>query len=146
MTEPVNPDTRFERKDIDIRPLLSIAGGLVVVVVIVCLVSWWVFDLLQARDRATKVSPFPLAAEERKQLEGRRQLPAEPHLEQIDRMEAAAGHQLPTRLYNTELERLKSYGWVDEEKKIVHIPIEQAMNMIVEQEAKKADKRNGGQP
>ncbi len=147
MAEHANPETRFERKDIDIPPLLWIAGGLVVVVVIACLVSWWCFDFLQARDRATKVSPFPLAAAERGQS------PAEPRLEQIERMQAAADHQLPIRLYDTELRRLDTYGWVDVKKQLVHIPIERAMTAIVEQErlrsrpeTKKADKGNGRQP
>ena len=145
-TAPVHAEeTRFERKDIVIAPLLYIVAGLVVVVVISCLVSWWCFDFLQARDRETKISPFPLAAAERNQL------PAEPRLEQVDRMTAAEHNQQLPRLYDTELRRLDSYGWVDQTKGIAHIPIEQAMKTIVEQEllksrpaAKKDDKSSGG--
>lgn len=153
MTENVTPETRFERKDIDIPPLLALLGGLVVMVLIACLVSYWIFNFLQAREQAAKASPFPLAAEERKQQAGHRQLPAEPHLEQLDSMQAAEVHKRLPLLYDTEYRRLKEYGWVDEKKTIVHIPIADAMNVIVEQkllrsrpEVKKADKGSGGQP
>jgi hypothetical protein len=33
----------------------------------------------------------------------------------------------------TEEERLQKYGWVDRDKKIVRIPIEQAMKLAIEQ-------------
>jgi hypothetical protein len=125
---PTNPTTRFERQDVNTLGVAVVGAILAAVVVVGCFVSWWVFDFLQARDRARKVSPFPLAVEER----GR--LPAEPRLEEVERMEAAKNGQPATRLYSAELDRLdRPYGWVDEEKKIAHIPIDQAMELIVEQ-------------
>jgi hypothetical protein len=34
-----------------------------------------------------------------------------------------------------ELERLRSWGWVDRDHGIVHMPIERAMELVVQQEA-----------
>jgi hypothetical protein len=122
-----NPTTHFERKDVNIRGVVLVGGILAVVVVVGCIVSWWVFDYLQARDRASKVSPFPLAAEDRARL------PSEPRLEQIERMEGAKTGELPTPLYDTEQHRLKTYGWVDEKEQVARIPIDRAMKLIVEE-------------
>ena len=40
-----------------------------------------------------------------------------------------------------QMERLRSYGWVDRETGIAHIPIDEAMKMYLAEQAKK-----GGQP
>ena len=40
-----------------------------------------------------------------------------------------------------QMERLRSYGWVDRETGVAHIPIEEAMKMYLAEQAKK-----GGQP
>ena len=37
-------------------------------------------------------------------------------------------------LKNSQKKNLHSYGWIDKEKQIVHIPIEEAMKKVVEQE------------
>ncbi|CAI9084776.1 hypothetical protein A7K93_04350 [Candidatus Methylacidiphilum fumarolicum] len=39
--------------------------------------------------------------------------------------------------------KLSSYGWIDKEKRIVHIPIEEAMEKVVKEEASKKPKASG---
>jgi hypothetical protein len=51
-------------------------------------------------------------------------LPNEPRLEGIEKMSAAT----PTPIDD----HLQKYGWVDREKKIVHIPIQRAMDLAIE--------------
>jgi hypothetical protein len=57
-------------------------------------------------------------------------LPAEPRLEGV-RMMSSNGAANPVG--NDEV-RLQKYGWVDRDKKIVHIPIQQAMKLAIEQD------------
>lgn len=118
--------TLYERKDVNIPAILVIGGVLAVTVIISQLVSWWVFDYIRARDRETKTSPFPLAAQNRGQM------PPNPRLEEIDRMEALQKEHAPARLYETEMRQLESFGW-DEKTHTARIPIEKAMKIIVEQ-------------
>src|SRR5258705_12821172 len=51
-------------------------------------------------------------------------LPAEPRLEGIEKMSAATSTPID--------DHLQKYGWVDREKKIVHIPIQLAMDLAIE--------------
>jgi hypothetical protein len=143
-----NPTTRYERSDVNARPIVMVGVVMIVGAVVVHLVAWWIFDYLQARDKALKQSPFPLAATEPKEP------PPEPRLEQVIRMEPkvnlAVGGAIGTAaklervirmdpranggpLYAAERKELETYGWVDEKERVVRIPIEQAMRLIVEE-------------
>ena len=122
-----NPSVRTEPRDINPRIILAVAVGLAIGVVLVSFVSLWVFDGFVAYERKIKRSRFPLSAD----LRGR--LPPEPRLEQIHRLEAGEAVEAPTPLYTDEQRRLDSYGWVDKKAGVVHIPIERAMKMVVEE-------------
>jgi hypothetical protein len=122
-TGPVHGDARTEPRDVNVRGILYVAAGLVVMGLIVHVAAWWVFDSMKAADRAGKPSEFPLAAKER----GR--LPEGPRLEQIEREQGKEGP-----LYAEEQRRLETYGWVDQKKEILRIPIDRAMKVMVEQD------------
>jgi hypothetical protein len=53
-------------------------------------------------------------------------LPNAPRLEGIEKMSAAT----PTATND----QLQKYGWVDREKKIVHIPIQRAMDLAIKRD------------
>jgi hypothetical protein len=53
-------------------------------------------------------------------------LPNAPLLEGIEKMSAATSAPID--------DHLQKYGWVDREKKIVHIPIQRAMDLAVERD------------
>lgn len=54
-----------------------------------------------------------------------RQLPPEPRLEQNPNVDG-------DRLLREATEQLESYGWVNERENLAHIPIERAMELLVE--------------
>ncbi len=63
--------------------------------------------------------------------------PEFPRLEGALRQQTLEKRQPGLPLYQEELKRLNSYGWVNREGGVAHIPIERAMQIIVEQEQKK---------
>jgi hypothetical protein len=136
---PESPPLRHEERDIDVRSVYAVGGALVVVAVVVHLAAWWIFDALNKSEREDKRSAFPLAAKESGGL------PPEPRLQEINRLAGNAGP-----LYAAEQRRLETYGWVDEKESIVHIPIDRAMKLIVEEKRlpsrPPAEKAEGRQP
>ena len=114
---------RTEPTDVNVRGILLVGAGLIVVGVIVQLAGYWTFEALRDRVRPGKESRFPLAAQ-------RERLPPEPRLEQIDRMKLELEGEPAARIYAAEEQRLERYGWVDEKRQIVHMPIERAMKII----------------
>jgi hypothetical protein len=59
-------------------------------------------------------------------------LPNAPRLEGIEKMSAATSAPID--------DHLQKYGWVDREKKIVHIPIQRAMDLAIERDWLRAAK------
>jgi hypothetical protein len=109
-------------------PILKFGATLVVGSFISMAAAWGVFRLLEARTRASEAGPTPVEAEQPRTVEQR--MPPEPRLE-IDEPAALA------RLRAEEQERLSSYGWVDKPAGVVRIPVERAMELLVEREKKK---------
>jgi hypothetical protein len=126
-THAEHGEIRTEHTDVNVRGVLYVGAGLVVVGVICCLASYWTYQALQRGE--SRPTRFRLS-------EKREQLPPEPRLEQIERMKTW-GEPTPP-LYAEEEQRLDSYGWVNKEKQIVHIPIERAMMLLVEEKRLKA--------
>ena|SRR5205809_7167618 len=120
-----NPEVRNEYSDVNLRGILVTAAALLAVTVVIYLVCWWMFDLFWSREAAAKRSQFPLAAAER----GKH--PRQPQLEGIKNTEGQPAYMRPRQLPAEEQERLNKTGWVDEKQGIVHIPIDQAMRVIV---------------
>jgi hypothetical protein len=126
----------YEKRDAKIRPLVE--SG--VLLVALCLVSFWSMIYLHhwLRDLELKKESFGNA------LTAAREVPPAPLLE-------TAAHMPVNWSETTELEKpffkqsgltdvraserayLETYGWVDEQGKIVHIPIQQAMQRLLEQ-------------
>jgi hypothetical protein len=142
-----NPETRHERSDVSVRAILACAGGLAVVAALIHVGAWLLFDYLEARERRAKPNLFPLAAEERQRPGGLRLEgtpapegwsntvgqplpPREPRLEGIKDMEGK-GVYVDADVRHGGGPPGK-YGWVDRKKGIVQIPLEQAMDLIVE--------------
>lgn len=122
-----NPEVRHEHSDVNLRGILATAAALVAVAVVIHLVCWGLFDLFGGREAKAKRSQFPLAAEERGQL------PRQPQLEGIKNTEGHPTYVRPRALRAEEQERLIRTGWVDEKEGTVHLPIDQAMRVIVQQ-------------
>jgi hypothetical protein len=110
-----NPQTSFEPSDANIRGIFR--AGLVLGVF--CIVSMigliWLFDLFAHRMGGVPGPAADLAATDMR-------LPREPRLE---------GLSSPTDEQQKTIDAQRAtYGWVDRDKRIVRIPIAEAMKML----------------
>jgi hypothetical protein len=148
--EPRNPDVHFEHTDVNSRAVIWFVVGLAAGLAVVMLILWGLFNLFMRSEEARKKSTFPMAVEERKQLQLEQRLPPHPRLEglgpvgpdrEVGRMpstdiqpQSDVGRIRPSGaavLYREQDARLATYGWVDEkDKKTAHVPIEVAIRML----------------
>jgi hypothetical protein len=117
-TEPIRTEgVRHESRDANIRSLAVFGGAIVITVAIVMLFSWWLFGVL-TRVHPVGSAPTPFAAS--------RPLPPEPRLQPMPQLDLQ--HYLDEQ--NAEL---NTYSWVDRQAGIVRIPIERAMQLLLQQ-------------
>jgi hypothetical protein len=118
MAEPRHPDIDFEKTDIRGTPVLRfvIALGIAMVVVGFLLLAFYrtMASYLAARQPPPPVLQFD---EERK--------PPLPRLQPDPPADLA-------KVRAEEADRLKSYGWIDKDAGVVHIPLDQAMKIALE--------------
>lgn len=117
-TEPIRTEgVRHESRDANIPALAAFGGAIVVTVAIVMLFSWWLFGIL-TYVHPVGPTPTPFASS--------RQLPPEPRLQPKPEVDLQ-------RYLDEENAELNSYGWVDRQAGVVHIPIERAMQLLLQQ-------------
>jgi hypothetical protein len=107
-----------ETRDVNIRLIALFALSMAVVLGGSLALMAWVFDLLHVTPAGHGPRGAPIAATPPYPLEPRLQTSPTRDLQEMRRAENA---------------RLQSYGWVDRTAGRVRIPIEQAMQMVVEQ-------------
>jgi hypothetical protein len=116
-------DAEYEHTDIDPGIASRFAVWLAIAMVIsggIVYGTFWFFEgRQQAYDRASQT--FPLAAGQAK----------EPPLPRLQTQPFKDVYELKS----AQLERLTSYGWVDQNAGIVHIPIDDAMRIVAERGA-----------
>jgi hypothetical protein len=117
------PPLRYEKRDVEARAVLRFSVMLGVFAVITTLVLLPVFGWLRSRE----LGQDPPAPAMGRQAPGARQAP-EPRLQVSPPQDLQAVQRDAER-------RLHSYGWVDEDKRIVHIPIEDAMRLLAQRSA-----------
>jgi len=105
-----------ERRDVDVRRIVLVGVGLVVLAALVQLAIYFQMMGLWSARQATLPAPPPVATA----------LPSTPP---EPRLQTAPADDLRD-LRRTEEERLDSYGWVDRRTGIVHVPIERAMELL----------------
>jgi hypothetical protein len=126
-------EVRYEKSDAHGYAVIT-AGALLAIFVLIAVASaGWLFDHLKESEQR-KYQPLPsLAAKERTHLpDGLDKIP-EPRLQVSEPLDLATLRQLEDSL-------LKSYGWVDRDKGIVRIPIDEAMRLLAERAAKEGKK------
>lgn len=107
-TETSHPDTDYERSDADVRVIGAVAGViLLLVAVLPILLAWLYAPSTTDRDRRMRI------------------VPPEPRLQTDPHAELTAFRAREDSI-------LDSYGWVDRDKKIVRIPIAEAMRKLAE--------------
>jgi len=120
-----HPAVRYERRDVVFRwlmVLLVVVAGIAAGSSYVIRRFFWWEEAFQAE---VGKSPYPLAPGPSTKL------PAEPRLEQVDRLERIGSADFFPRQAAKE-KLLQSYG-ATQDKGFVHIPIEQAMKSLADQ-------------
>jgi hypothetical protein len=121
MSTETNPQpTRedgYERRDANTRVLLHYGFWLGVVLVVVLITMKWTFNYLSAKD---PLGPPPTP------FENARALPPQPQLQ-------VQPHQDLKTYCEQEKNDLESYGWVDSQDGVVRIPVDQAMDKVLQQ-------------
>ena len=113
-----NSDVSYEKKDVNPRAILYIGISIIISAVIIHFAVWRLFDLFNAREAHQGKPPATL-------VNTKRQPPPAPRL-QTD----APDDLQEMRLREKAL--LESYGWVDRQNGIAHIPIERAIALLIE--------------
>jgi len=138
MNEPMNHEHKgsaeYERQDLRGRPIFAFLIGLAVMVALVSAFLIGGLHVLRSYDRehqppqrplAGKTVPVPESVDRKQSEQGINAAFPEPRLEEDE------VHEL--RGFRSEEEKeLASYSWVDQSAGTVRIPIERAMQLIVE--------------
>ena len=122
--EPVNPTVAFEPEDVSVGGVERVGLGMGVVIVIVLAVAAGAFHFL------THVQPLGTPEIAAGVTANEHPLPPAP------RMQGIPGDTMPPPEQQREFQaaaaaELQSYGWVDAQAGVAHIPIEDAMDQLV---------------
>lgn len=113
-----HPDVHHEEKDINVRAVLWVIVITVVFAIVVHVGLWLLMRALDRNERSRdpqRLSAIPVESE---------RLPPEPRLQISPVTEMR-------EFRRAEEQKLHSYGWVDREQGIVHIPIETAIEKVL---------------
>jgi hypothetical protein len=115
-----NPDVRYEKKDINPRSTLWFGVWVLVIMVVVAFLMKPLYDVLVAREVATQPKAAYVDDPDPKAIE-----PPAPRLQVTPERDLAA-------LRAQEDAILASYAWIEKDRGIVRIPIEEAMRIVAE--------------
>ena len=128
----------YERRDASPGSLLKFGAGLFLILVVCMLgMKWMFFFFAKVQKLGPPASPF----------ENARVLPPEPRLQVHPKVDLE-------RYRESETQILTTYGWVDKQNCVVRIPIDRAMDLLLERglparslgEAAVADRRAPSAP
>ena len=114
----VNESVAYERKDVNAWAILWIGVAMIVAAVVIHTAVWWLFDAFDRREALKGRPPATLVQAQR---------PAVPE----PRLQTDAPADLNV-MRETEKNELESYGWIDQQKGVVRIPVERAMELLVQ--------------
>lgn len=113
-----NPGIDFESKDLNIKAIAWFGVGLLTVTIVAMALIWGLLASLDGRTNTTK--PAALVA------------PPVPRLQPNPIDQTTSPMELLHREMANQEEWLHSYGWIDKEAGMAHMPIDEAMKMTVE--------------
>ena len=124
-----DPKTRpdHERTDWNLKIVVWSFAILVGSVIILLTASWWIF-----RD-----FHFIAASRQLGTVRGTENLPPEPRLQ-------VSPDRDWLEMFHQEQEFLNSYGWIDRNQGIVHIPIERAMEIVAQRGLSSGERGGNG--
>lgn len=121
---PPDASAGHERSDANIGPLLIAVGALIAVTIVVHFVLIGVMWIFEQRQERTDPPVSPVASV---------QIPPAPMLQPTMDYHDTWPAQDMQALQEHDKQILGSYGWVDRDKSIVRIPINVAMQKLLEQ-------------
>ena len=135
-----NPDVSYERTDVDFFQITAFGVGLAIATVVVAFAIIALFNFLAKHEDSKNPPAIASMAKDRPAL------PPGPHIQPVP------GEPMPPvqlqELRGSEDEILNNYGWIDQSKGIVRIPIVQAIDMVAAKglpfKASPAGAENGG--
>jgi hypothetical protein len=113
------PDAEYEHTDADVWQIVKFALWLLITAVVVHFGLGLFYKMQIEQSKVTGEQQYPLASTTEPRL------PPSPRLQQFPR----------TEFYEfrvNELRRLDTYGWVNKDAGIVHIPIDDAMKLVLQ--------------
>jgi hypothetical protein len=113
------PENRHEHRDINVFALGKFAIGLIIVTVFCVGLVAGVFQYLLHREGGIPASRMESPAQDA------RQLPPEPRLEETPARDLDEMRRAENKIQTT-------YGWLDESAGIVRLPIDRAMDLVVQ--------------
>ncbi len=108
----------YERRDASTRLILWTGAGLTALVIAASVGMLWLFNAFAAREDRAQVAPAPVSRPAEQE-------PPEPRLQENPAADMA-------EVRAEEMRILNGYGWVDVERGIARIPIDRAIDRIVE--------------
>jgi hypothetical protein len=114
---------RYEKSDAHVGGIFAFAAGLLALGLVVQLASAWLFDDFRESAHRDERPMSALAARERPRLPRDLSKIPPPRLQENEPADLKT-------MRETEDRRLNSYGWVDAEAGVVHIPITEAMRLL----------------
>jgi hypothetical protein len=129
-----NPEVHREESDVSIRPILWFGVWLAVATAVIYFIIAGLYMYFEDREASQDLARTPLAEE-------RKRVPDEPRLQLAP---TEAGQKQPSfiqdhplmdmrELKEKEDAVLNQHGWVDQQNGIVHIPIEDAIKLALQQ-------------
>ena len=122
-----------EESDANIVAVFGFGAGLMVVAAIVLLLMFVLFRYFEGREAARVPPAYPLA------ISSETRVPPEPRLQTDPREDLR-------EMREKEDAVLGSYGWVDKNAGVVHIPIENAMRLMLERGVLTSRSQDASQP
>ena len=114
-----NPQVSHERKDVNVFQITAFGIALLFGCIVVVFAMWAMFDFLYNRESA-KNPPSPAGM-----LAERPNLPPAPRLQATPKIELR-------ELREDENKILTTYGWLDQSKGIVRVPIDVAIDIVAQ--------------
>lgn len=150
MSHVRNPDVTHEMSDVNVFGILKFVGGLVIMTVVVYVLMWLLFGFFNAQEvrKEDAAPPGPMAMSEQESL------PAEPRLQaskgfgiklengewvNLEKREPQAEY----RVLKEQWDRVLKEGPKDQSGNPIGLPIEQAMQKIVEGQGLPSRPRQG---
>ncbi len=125
-----NPEVAHEHSDINVRALVRFTVALFIVAVIVHILMWGMFRLLESRAARNDAALSPVA---RPATEMPANTVANPFFGPKQATPLLTNEPTVLRQHRSqEAEALGNYGWVDEKGGVARIPIEEAKKLILQ--------------